>query len=209
VFRWKVNSKQTNCFTFDARNFAGRLIGLMIFVKTSMFNVHFMCFLLMMSAATDECVPALDDHYIRSVDFIASGYLSDVQDNSGVYKMTVVTVYKGADHRLEKFTLLRNKQLNPDPCYVYLIYASRVTADSANTFTIDECSRTARLSERRSTDERKLIDQIKRNGPIPTGACTREYSPVCGCNGVTYGNSCEARVQNGIARFTEGECERR
>lgn len=35
--------------------------------------------------------------------------------------------------------------------------------------------------------------------------CTAEYDPVCGCNNVTYGNSCEAEV-DGIFTYIDGEC---
>ena len=37
--------------------------------------------------------------------------------------------------------------------------------------------------------------------------CIEIYQPVCGCDGITYPNSCYASNFNGIVSYTEGECK--
>ena len=44
-------------------------------------------------------------------------------------------------------------------------------------------------------------------GPANTEvACYMIFVPVCGCEGVTYGNACIAAA-SGVKSFTEGKCK--
>ena len=41
---------------------------------------------------------------------------------------------------------------------------------------------------------------------VKEGPCTKEYFPLCGCDGITYGNLCTLK-NAGVLSYTEGECK--
>lgn len=41
---------------------------------------------------------------------------------------------------------------------------------------------------------------------IPGGVCITLWDPVCGCDGKTYGNSCEATIWHGVTSWDKGVC---
>jgi len=59
------------------------------------------------------------------------------------------------------------------------------------------CTKDKKNLDKLCIDE-SLIDKFS--------ACIEIYQPVCGCDGITYPNSCYATNFNGILLYSEGEC---
>ena len=58
-----------------------------------------------------------------------------------------------------------------------------------------------------SCEEENTTPDCIDESAIDTGVfCITLWDPVCGCDGVTYGNSCEAENWGGVTSWTQGEC---
>ena len=57
-----------------------------------------------------------------------------------------------------------------------------------------------------NSDETAATESCEVVPPKEPMACTMQYDPVCGCDGISYGNACMARGA-GVPRSTPGACE--
>lgn len=126
--------------------------------------------------------------------------------NPDVYAMEVVESYKGSF----RYVGISPSRVSLDDEQTYLLFADLHEDNRiAHIYSIieyDHISTEAEvfLSSLPCFVKSEAIQERMKDNPSMTGACERVYSPVCGCDGITYGNMCEMR-NAGIVRFRKCE----
>ena len=57
-----------------------------------------------------------------------------------------------------------------------------------------------------TNDDVNVINTDCLTDPTPDTVCTMDYTPVCGCDEVTYSNACVAGAA-GVLKWTDGACK--
>ncbi|MCP4457114.1 MAG: hypothetical protein GY816_03655 [Cytophagales bacterium] len=182
-------------------------------------------FLLYFFLLFPQCDTLSLEEEIKTCDIIAVAELEGVYgDLEGPYgRLTLLNIresYKG----FEDMIVLKG-DFRFQPKMKYLVFADLIDNDEYGSYEIDPCSFTTAYanvsketidalndlpcfdpSETIEERIRKHRERTNDQGSQLTGACERSGMRVCGCDGKTYGNTCEMH-KSGIMRYTVGECE--
>jgi hypothetical protein len=171
-----------------------------LFIALFIYGVH---------SDAQPCKPDLNLAYIEKNQFIGIARLYDEHPYiNGKDILVVKKVFKGEPESENHVVLIDTVSgfyytSNVD----YLIYAY-VKGEKNTTFHLylDACTRTAPVEEVK--DDLVYLDQnIKCAGEPSKHGCLRGASDgICGCDGISYPNSCEARL-HGIYVYTIGRCK--
>lgn len=141
---------------------------------------------------------------------IVMGKLVEDTELYDKYIFKISKYFKGVS---DEILVLSKGSITIKPGYEYILF---IDGYNSKTYNIDPCSKSGQVNLI-SVDIIKYLQnlpcyvavqplkEMQDNGLKPTGACTYELAPVCGCDGVTYGNSCEME-KKGIMKHTPGKC---
>jgi len=168
-------------------------------------------FITLLQFWSSPCETISIEDEIKKRDLIVIALIHDNPNyvvNDPVRNIFIVDFFKGHG---SQHLAVDQINLNLKSGTYYLIFASYNQYDG---YYIAECSKTAELDQ----IEQSTLDYLYTNlGFLPCydseirkeregSACERIYKPVCGCNGVTFGNSCEAN-KYGIMKYIPGKCK--
>lgn len=148
---------------------------------------------------------------VKTRDFIAIGRIDEDYDAGGTdpnYAFYILDFFKGKGNQRK---VIYAPDFEFENNTYYLIFAD---GKDGNSHYVDQCSNTDKLN---SVDPSTLNYLYEYLGISPCfdpvlkqemedGACQKNLYPVCGCNGITYGNACSA-FKNGITKYLNGKCK--